>query len=160
MPEAWRADLFRLIGETPHLDWLLLTKRVGNVLKMLDGPGMPSEGLPANVWLGATVVNQQEYDRDANKLLSVKASVRFLSMGPLLGHIHGGSSIGSFDWVIVGGESGADARPIQREWVDSLHAQCERYDVPFFFKQWGGVTASAGGCEFRGAEVKQWPLAA
>lgn len=158
--DEWRSELFRLIGQTPNLDWLLLTKRVGNVQKMLAGPGMPEEGLPTNVWLGAAVVNQEEYDRDAHKLLRVKASVRFLSMEPLLGPIDGGASMGAFDWVIVGGESGADARPIQREWVDALHGQCERYAVPFFFKQWGGVTASAGGCELRGAEVKQWPLAA
>ena len=154
-PAEWRADLFALIAATPHLDWLLLTKRIGNVARMA-----PAAGLPANVWLGATIVNQEEYDRDAHKLLAVPASVRFLSVEPMLGPIRGAPSIGAFDWVIVGGESGKAARPIEREWIDSLHDQCAWFGVPFFFKQWGGPTATAGGCELAGAEVKEWPVAA
>ncbi|WP_354684420.1 phage Gp37/Gp68 family protein [Cupriavidus necator] len=83
---AWRADLFDLIYATPNLDWLLLTKRIGNVPAMLVGPGMPGR-LPSNVWLGATIVNQAEADRDIPKLLDTPASVRFLSMEPLLGPV-------------------------------------------------------------------------
>jgi protein gp37 len=154
-PAEWRADLFALIDATPHLDWLLLTKRIGNVQRMA-----PASGLPANVWLGATIVNQEEYDRDAHKLLAVPASVRFLSVEPMLGQIRGAPMLGAFDWVIVGGESGKAARPIEREWIDSLHDQCAWFGVPFFFKQWGGPTASAGGCELAGAELKAWPVAA
>jgi len=159
-PDSWRAELFALIGLTPHLDWLLLTKRIGNVPKMLEQPGMPKDGLPANVWLGITVVDQDEYNRDAHKLLRVQASVRFLSMEPLLGPVRGDPSIGAFDWVIVGGESGHGARPIQREWIKSLDDQCAWYGVPFFFKQWGGPTATAGGCDLDGAQVKAWPVPA
>ncbi|SPD47493.1 phage Gp37/Gp68 family protein [Cupriavidus neocaledonicus] len=83
---AWRADLFDLIYATPNLDWLLLTKRIGNVNGMLVGPGMPGR-LPSNVWLGATIVNQVEADRDIPKLLATPAAVRFLSMEPLLGPV-------------------------------------------------------------------------
>ncbi|WP_143292922.1 DUF5131 family protein, partial [Burkholderia pseudomallei] len=78
---AWRADLFRLIADTPNLDWLLLTKRIGNVAAMLREIGI--DRLPDNVWIGATIVNQEEADRDIPKLLAVPARVRFLSMEPL-----------------------------------------------------------------------------
>lgn len=166
-PAAWRAELFALIGLAPHLDWLLLTKRIGNVPKMLEQPGMPNGGLPSNVWLGATVVNQEEADRDIPKLLAVPASVRFLSVEPMLGAIDLGymrdwrrDGPRVVDWVIVGGESGHGARPIQLGWVESLRRQCELQGVAFFFKQWGGATAAAGGCELAGAEFKEWPRAA
>nr|WP_241022473.1 phage Gp37/Gp68 family protein [Burkholderia sp. Se-20373] len=81
----WRRDLFRLIADTPNLDWLLLTKRIGNVPMMLRHIGV--ERLPDNVWLGATIVNQEEADRDIPKLFAVPARVRFLSMEPLLGPV-------------------------------------------------------------------------
>ena len=159
-PPAWRAELFALIGLTPHLDWLLLTKRIGNVPKMLEQPGMPKDGLPPNVWLGITVVNQAEADRDIPKLLAVSAAKRFLSMEPLLGPVnvsqwlrprqrpnadgYGGdhgpgwtTDFTSIDWVIVGGESGPNARPMHPEWVRSLRDQCVAAGVPFHFKQWG-----------------------
>lgn len=89
LPE-WRADLWRLIWATPNLDWMLLTKRPGNIAGMLptDGLDHPSwrDGWP-NVWLGCTVTSQAEADRDIPKLLAVPAAVRFLSMEPLLGSV-------------------------------------------------------------------------
>lgn len=159
-PPEWRAELFDLIARTPDLDWLLLTKRVGNVPRLLAAPDMPPGGLPPNVWLGATVVNQAEYERDVGKLLAVPASVRFLSVEPMLGPLATGTELAALSWVIVGGESGRGARPIQAEWVQALQQQCGERDVPFFFKQWGGVTAAAGGCSLNGVELKAWPLAA
>jgi protein gp37 len=78
----WRVDLFRLIEHTPHIDWLLLTKRIGNVPDMTNN--WQQGGWPKNVWLGITVVNQEEADRDISKLLRVPAAVRFLSCEPLL----------------------------------------------------------------------------
>lgn len=87
VPDAWRARFFALIAGTPHLTWLLLTKRIGNVAKMIEAPSMQKCGLPDNVWLGATVVNQEEADRDIPKLLAVPARVRFLSIEPMLGPI-------------------------------------------------------------------------
>ena len=83
----WRADLFDFIYATPHLDWLLLTKRIGNVARMVVDRGMPGR-LPSNVWLGATIVNQAEADRDIPKLLAVPARVHFLSLEPLLGPVN------------------------------------------------------------------------
>lgn len=92
---AWRMDLFSLIAETPNLDWLLLTKRIGNAHAMLDvviqelshGINNWSDAPWPNVWIGATVVNQEEADRDIPKLLNTPAVVRFLSMEPLLGPV-------------------------------------------------------------------------
>jgi protein gp37 len=171
---AWRADLFDLIEKTQNLDWLLLTKRIGNVMPMIsetaqrrfDLECIEAPRLPDNVWIGATVVNQAEADRDIPKLLSVPARVRFLSMEPLLGPValtrlaHGDESdldalrgqvvytsqhfavppevLGkAISWVIVGGESGHGARPMQSAWAQSLRDQCEAARVPFLFKQWG-----------------------
>jgi protein gp37 len=82
----WRDDLWRLILNTPDLDWLLLTKRIGNVANMLPVP-FDFERMYPNVWLGATIINQAEADRDIPKLLATSARVRFLSMEPLLGPV-------------------------------------------------------------------------
>ena len=157
----WRADLFALIEKTPNLDWLLLTKRIGNVATMapaswLGGPVQhgpdPTNmhgGWPANVWLGATICNQAEADRDVPKLLRVPAAVRFLSVEPMLGPVDlapwvgaghagpGGSWCPGLRWVIAGGESGSHARPSHPEWFRSLRDQCAAAGVPFLFKQWG-----------------------
>lgn len=162
---GWRADLFTLIQQTPNLDWLLLTKRISNVVPMLreirhgaDHELSVLDLMPLpNVWLGATIVNQAEADRDIPKLLRVPAARRFLSMEPLLGAVdlspwldiyqyeEGGTwgrrNIGHLhdmlDWVIVGGESGPGARPMSIQWARSLRDQCAAADVPFLFKQWG-----------------------
>ena len=181
-PPLWRVELLKLIGATEHLDWLLLTKRIGNVKRLLcEAAELAHErGLlatahwitawvdgdpPPNVWLGATMVNQDEADRDMHKLLAVPASVRFLSVEPMLGPIrlaehglHGGP--GQLDWVIVGGESGHGSRPIKREWIDGLQHECETAGASFFYKQWGGSSSTAGGCDLDGAQVKEWPCVA
>ncbi len=137
----WRADLFKLIVLTPNLDWLLLTKRIGNACKMIaDAIGQPVLnyfGPLSNVWLGATVVNQEEADRDIPKLLAVPARVRFLSCEPLLGPVNISRALPGVDWVIVGGESGPKARPMHPDWVRDLRGQCALAGVAFHFKQWG-----------------------
>ena len=144
---AWREDLFELIRATPDLDWLLLTKRIGNVAEMSDAAG----GLPANVWLGATVVNQAEADRDIPKLDATGdlVNIRFLSIEPLIGPIsiswdwlHGIGGRNGIDWVIVGGESGPGARTMHPDWARSLRDQCAAAGVPMLFKQWGEWEAS------------------
>lgn len=168
VPPEWRADLFKLIEATPHLDWLLLTKRIGNVEAMAMQANWPWP-MPRNVWLGATVVNQAEADRDIPKLLKLPARVRFLSIEPLLGPVdlmhalwkccgamvpgHGGDGWmqppdppeccgcpeerAQLHWVICGGESGPNARPMHPDWSRSLRDQCAAAGVPFMFKQWG-----------------------
>lgn len=176
VPDAWRMDLFKLIADTPHLDWLLLTKRIGNVGRYLQTDGMAFDLMTSRIWLGATVCNQAEADRDIPKLLRVPAAKRFLSIEPMLGPIdlqracllacgnkgccfpiagtmnergvvdscEGGitvecicSRLNRIDWVICGGESGPNARPMHPDWPRSLRDQCAAAGVPFFFKQWG-----------------------
>ncbi|MDB5730717.1 MAG: phage Gp37/Gp68 family protein [Variovorax sp.] len=165
VPNEWRADLFTLIRNTPNLDWLLLTKRVGNAKAMIEQAtrdqgdhGDELAGWPwPNVWLGATVVNQGEADRDIPKLLATPARVRFLSCEPLLGPVDlrclrlpsepgtlrymdavdRSDGARGLDWVIVGGESGHGARPMHPAWARSLRDQCAAAGVPFLFKQWG-----------------------
>lgn len=151
VPVQWRRDLFDLIAATPNLDWLLLTKRIGNVRSLYGGAYLDSaRPLPANVWLGATICNQDEADRDIPKLLATPAAVRFLSVEPMLGPISfegmfanptrvndGTNALEALDWVIVGGESGPRARPMHPEWARDLRDQCAAAGVPFLFKQWG-----------------------
>ena len=144
VPTTWRMDLFSLIADTPNLDWLILTKRIGNVMRMCSGDSLMFDMICNRVWLGATVVNQEEADRDIPKLDRTPAAVRWLSMEPLLGPVDigwerlwgtGGSN--GIDWVVAGGESGPEARPMHPGWVRSLRDQCGYAGVPFLFKQWG-----------------------
>lgn len=152
VPPAWRADLFALIEATPHLDWLLLTKRIGNVRPMMMEVArslfwmdkLDTGELPGNVWLGATVVNQAEFDRDMPKLDATPAAIRFLSVEPMLGPIvdregwlWGTGGKNGVDWVICGGESGPGARPMHVSWARSLMEQCKASGVPFHMKQLG-----------------------
>ena len=148
-PIEWRDDLWRLIEATPHLDWLLLTKRVGNVQHQV-WPRWTQAGFPPNVWLGITVVNQAEADRDIPKLMRLPAAIRWLSMEPLLEAVNLREHLGEVgpDWVIAGGESGHGARPLALAWVRDLRHQCDAAGVPYFFKQWGGASATAGGASW------------
>lgn len=136
-PAGARDRLWALIEATPNLDWLVLTKRIGNVAKMI--PDRWALSLPHNVWLGISVVNQGEVDRDIQKLLAIPVRIRFLSMEPLLGPVDltRVQHLKMIDWVIVGGESGPKARPMNPYWACSLRDQCVSAGVPFLFKQWG-----------------------
>lgn len=177
VPQEWRDDLFRLIERTPHLDWLLLTKRIGNVAHQA-WPRWMQQGFPRNVWIGATMVDQGEVDRDARKLLALPARVHFISYEPALGPIDvapwlrpycdagsrphpdgggvtcprcgGAGGCGGLSWVIAGGESGSHARPAHPDWFRSLREQCAAAGVPFMFKQWG-----EWGPDWEGAETCQ-----
>lgn len=155
VPDGWRMDAFKIMADTPNLQHLVLTKRIGNVRHYTQHDGLAFDLMgDGSVWLGATVVNQEEADRDIPKLLAVPAAKRFLSIEPMLGPMllpferlrewnriallnqqeHAASRI---DWVIVGGESGPGARPMHPGWARSIRDQCEAAGVPFLFKQWG-----------------------
>lgn len=188
VPSAWRQSLMSLIARTPDLDWLLLTKRIGNAARMLSDASMhdallltanDQPRLLPNVWIGATICNQTEADRDIPKLLATPARVRFLSIEPLLGPVDLAAAYlpcpnaedivmdpetGSYeccrrcdytgigdemgvDWVIVGGESGTNARPMHPDWARGLRDQCAAAGVPFFMKQMGGTRDKRGAIE-------------
>jgi len=137
--DALRARLWGLISETPHLDWLLLTKRPECVVNMVPWGNV----WPHNVWLGTTVETQRWADRRIPVLLRQPAAVLFLSCEPLLGPIDlsrwfvKADGDRRIDWVISGGESGPRARPMNPGWVRALRNQCRAHRVPFHFKQWG-----------------------
>lgn len=140
----WRSDLWDLIELTPNLDWLLLTKRPENVSKFTKR-WETWEQLPSNIWIGTSIENQEYADRRIPELLKIPARVHFLSCEPLVGPLnlmkylpfgahkwqHG------INWVIVGGESSPRARPMHPTWAHKIRDDCQKEDVPFFFKQWG-----------------------
>lgn len=111
---------------------------------------------PSNVWMGVSVETAKFLDR-VDYLRTVNAAVRFLSIEPLLGPIPN-LSLKGINWVIVGGESGPGARPMKKEWVIELRDQCLAAEVPFFFKQWGGVQKSRTGRELEGVTWNEMPL--
>ena len=131
----WRHKLWELIEETPHLDWLLLTKRPHLVTRMTPW----SNEWPHNVWLGVTVENQKYAEKRLSHLEKIPAKIRFLSCEPLLGEIDLRKWLEQnvIHWVIAGGESGFNARPSNPDWFLSLRDQCIAYVTPFHFKQWG-----------------------
>jgi protein gp37 len=131
-----RERLWKLIAETPALDWLLLTKRPERALKSVPWGAK----WPANVWAGVTAENQRWALKRIPLLLDLPAAVRFLSCEPLLGPLDLGTWLTGarrVDWVIAGGESGHNARPMNPEWARQLRNQCLAASVPFHFKQWG-----------------------
>jgi protein gp37 len=159
--DALRAEVFDLVEATPDLDWLLLTKRIGNARRMLPAKWLEPGAWPKHVRLGITVCNQGELDRDAHKLLSLGVP-NFFSIEPQLGRIDlcellgiwWNSTKGCYDrsaaypnlvnWVIVGGESGPGARPLQVEWVHSIVSVCKAAGVPVHVKQLGHVVLTHG----------------
>lgn len=150
--QAWRDDLWELLRRTPNLRWMLLTKRIGNAAKML-----PADWPYAHVGLMSTLENQEVWDRDYPKLARTPAAWHGVSAEPLLGPIDIGSAQPA--WLITGGESGAQHRFTDREWVRSLRDQCARNGVAFHHKQWGGTRPKANGCELDGREHKDFPQA-
>lgn len=145
----WRQELFSLIEKTPHLDWLLLTKRPENINDMVPAQWRNVNRWPLNVWVGTSVEDQEQAEKRIGHLVNVPARIRFLSCEPLLGPIDL-ESMGCFafhgsvlrlpaliHWVIVGGESGRHARPMHPDWARSLRDQCQAAGVPYLFKQWG-----------------------
>lgn len=130
-----RARLWELIAATPYLDWLLLTKRPQNILRMVPWRG----AWPPNVWVGTTVENQDMAAKRLKHLVRVPAVVRFVSCEPLLGplDLYRYLEAGAIHWVIAGGESGHGARASAPDAFRWLRDQCQHHRVPFLFKQWG-----------------------
>lgn len=157
---APRGRLIQLIDQTPHLDWLLLTKRPENVMRLIKeameaiGPDVMTSPsgilnyLP-HLRIGTSIENQEAADKRLPELIKIPAAGYFLSCEPLLGNVDlrltvkfcGGSEVPKDItrkmWVIAGGESGGGARPMNPEWPRSLRDQCQAAGLPFHFKQWG-----------------------
>lgn len=136
--DDWRDELLDLIKQTPHLDWLLLTKRPAFVNEMVPAEWRTVGRWPINVWIGTSVEDQTLANERIPDLLNIPAPIKFLSCEPLVGPVKLPAVwVNSVSWVIVGGESGPHARPMAPEWAQSLRDQCIVANVAFFFKQWG-----------------------
>jgi protein gp37 len=130
---APRLRLWKLIEATPHLEWLLLTKRPENIRRMTPW----GADWPRNVWMGVTAESQDYADLRVPVLVQQPAVVRFLSVEPMLGPVDLSPWRGLIDWVICGGESIRADRPLALEWVRALRDQCVEMGIAFHFKQWG-----------------------
>lgn len=137
VPQQWRVDLAHLIAATPELDWLLLTKRIENFAKLSPwGSEIP---FPSNVWLGITAEDQPNYDRRWGILSRIPATVRYVSHEPAIGPLCDLYAMSAVpDWLIMGGESGHNARTMDPEWARATRDYCAKVGVKFFFKQMTG----------------------
>lgn len=138
VPDAWFIEAWALIRSCNRIEAQIVTKRISAVEKRLGSLEWPS-----HAGLIVTVVNQDEFDRDVPRLRALKKRLNIpwvgISAEPLLGPIH---NVGEIDWVIVGGESGRDARTMHPDWAREIRDQCAKANVPFFMKQMGGTTKS------------------
>lgn len=138
VPIEFIQQVFSVMRRASWHTFQVLTKRSERLLELA-----PQIEWPDNVWMGVSVETQDYLNRVAH-LIQTGAKVKFLSLEPLLGPLPG-LDLGGIDWVIVGGESGPGARPLQEEWVVEVRDQCQLAQVPFFFKQWGGVRKKRAG---------------
>jgi protein gp37 len=146
VPTRFVEEIFFTMNQARWHTFQILTKRADRMLQLA-----PRLKWTPNIWMGVTVENQQHVDR-IDRLREVPAAVRFLSLEPLLGPLPE-LNLSNIDWVIVGGESGPGARPMDPEWVIDLRDQCLEANVAFFFKQWGGVRKKKAG---RLLEKRTW----
>ena len=131
VPFEFIDQVMKTIIETPQHHYQILTKRAERMAEYFRGNIVPS-----NAWIGVTIENESTKQR-MNTLKSIQCdSIKFLSCEPLLGDL-GETDFSGIDWIIVGGESGPFARPMQSEWVHNIYAQAKKQKVAFFFKQWG-----------------------
>jgi protein gp37 len=160
-----RRRLAKLIRQTPNLDWLLLTKRPWNLNDAAGLMDWELDGIPDNVWLGVSVENREHGLPRIDAIRRVMATVRFLSIEPLLEDL-GPVDLTGIHWVIIGGESGPHARPCNLAWIRSLVKQCEAAGVACFVKQLGGKPVEDAGfpapCKVRlldrkGGDMDEWP---
>lgn len=142
--------VFQVMADTPQHTYQVLTKRSTRLRKLAD-----KLDWPANVWMGVSVEDSDRLTR-VDDLRAVPAAVRFLSCEPLLGPLTG-LNLDGIGWVITGGESGPNARPVDPAWVRQIRDACKEADVAFFHKQWGGRTPKAGGRELDGQTWDEMP---
>lgn len=152
-------QVFSVISQANQHQFQILTKRAERLAEFFN-----NRKIPSNAWLGVTVENKEHGLSRIDYLRKVNAKIRFLSCEPLLEDL-GNINLKGIDWVIVGGESGAKARPMDTEWAENLQRQCEKQGVKFFFKQWGGWGADgkkrpkkANGRELNGRVFNEMPM--
>lgn len=151
IPLEYIERVFDTMTRCPQHTFQILTKRSKRLAEVAhELPWTP------NIWMGVSVEDENALPR-IDDLGQVPATIRFLSCEPLIGPLEN-LSLDAIHWVIVGGESGPHARPMEREWVTSIFQQCRKSKVPFFFKQWGGVRKDLTGRELNGRTYNEMPV--
>jgi protein gp37 len=150
VPREFIGRVFGVMQQNPQHTFQILTKRPERAAELA-----PSLHWPANVWMGTSIESDRYYVR-IDHLRSIPAAIRFLSCEPLLGPLKGLPLTG-IHWVIVGGESGPAARPMERHWVRDIKRQCRQYSAAFFFKQWGGTNKKRTGRDLDGRTWDELP---
>ena len=150
IPFKFIEKVFTVMNENPQHIFQILTKRADLLLEYNSKLNWTS-----NIWMGVTVENSKAKTR-IDLLRKTNAAVKFLSCEPLLSDL-GKLDLKKINWVIVGGESGPKSRPIEEDWVLNIYEQCKNSEIPFFFKQWGGVNKKKNGKELQGEVYHEMP---
>lgn len=158
VPDEYIIEVAKVMVQAQRHTFQVLTKR-SERLRTLLNTELKFASHQKHVWWGVSVENRKHGFPRLKDLQASKASMKFLSIEPLLEDL-GPIKLDSISWVIVGGESGPGARPMRKEWVISLRDQCEAEGVPFFFKQWGGIQKSKFGRELDGKKYDEMPVIA
>ncbi len=150
VPIEFIKQVFHVMNDNPQHIFQVLTKRADRLFELHKELKWTH-----NIWMGVSVESKDVIDR-IGFLRETDAKVKFLSLEPLLGALEN-LNLEKIDWVIVGGESGHNARPIKPEWVTNIQEQCETHNIPFFFKQWGGKNKKAAGRLLEGKTYSEMP---
>ncbi|WP_276497898.1 DUF5131 family protein [Pontibacter litorisediminis] len=150
VPLSFVQQVFKVMNECPQHTFQILTKRAERLEEL-----SPLLSWTPNIWMGVSVEDEAVTFR-VDHLRRTGAEVKFLSLEPLIGPLPN-LNLHNIDWVIVGGESGRNPRPMRAEWVIDIQAQCERARVAFFFKQWGGRNKKAAGRQLNGRTYDAMP---
>jgi len=151
VPDDFILDIFSTMRQAKQHQYQILTKRAKRLAKL--SPELPWR---KNIWMGVTV-EAADHKYRIDYLRYTGAKIKFLSLEPLLGDL-GELNLNEIDWVIVGGESGPGARPIEIAWVRNIREQCHARNVPFFFKQWGGLNKKKAGRVLDGITWDEMPI--
>jgi protein gp37 len=155
VPVSYISAVAEVMKQSPWHIYQVLTKRSERMRELLTS-SLRDVALSSHVWWGTSVENRKYGLPRIDDLRNTPAAIRFLSVEPLLEDL-GEINLEGIQWVIVGGESGPGARPMNPDWVNSLMEQCSRSVVPFFFKQWGGVRKKQAGRELNGRTFDEFP---
>ena len=156
VPDEFRRQVFGAMEENPRHTFQVLTKRPWLAAEFFERNRDIKPG--RHIWLGVSIEDQEVADR-AHALRAIPDVNRFISMEPLLGPLGWRVSLAGIHWVIVGGESGPGARPMQPQWVRGIRDQCADQGIAFFFKQWGGVNKAKTGRTLDGQTYSEMPEA-
>lgn len=157
VPEWYIQSVGRVMMAANWHTYQVLTKRATRMKELLTKFDQRLAAAP-NIWWGVSVENREHGKPRIEELRAVPATTRFLSIEPLLEHL-GDIDLSGIHWVIVGGESGVGARPMDPRWVTSIWEQCRKAHVPFFFKQWGGIHKKKTGRILEGRTFDEFPAA-